>query len=29
VLREADMDLAARHGADLYWMMQKLRYLFK
>ncbi len=29
VLREADMDLAASHGADLYWMMQKLRFLFK
>ena len=29
VLCEADMDLAARHGADLYWMIQKLRFLFK
>jgi hypothetical protein len=29
VLREADMGLAAQHGADLYWTMQKLRFLFK
>jgi hypothetical protein len=29
VFREADMDLAARHGADLHWMMQKLQFLFK
>ncbi len=29
VLRQADIELAARHGADLYWMMQKLRFLFK
>lgn len=29
VLREADMELAARHGAELYWMMQKLQFLFK
>jgi len=28
-LREGDMAAAARHGADLYWMMQKLRFLFK
>jgi hypothetical protein len=29
MLRDADMQPAARHGADLYWMMQKLRFLFK
>ncbi len=29
LLREADMDPAARKGADLYWVMQKLRFLFK
>ena len=29
MLRETDMDLAARHGAEMYWMMQKLRFLFK
>lgn len=29
MFREADMELAARHGADLYWMMLKLRFLFK
>jgi ApeA N-terminal domain 1/Apea-like HEPN len=29
IFREPDMDSAARHGADLYWMMQKLRFLFK
>jgi hypothetical protein len=26
---EADMNSAARHGADLYWMIQRLRFLFK
>jgi hypothetical protein len=27
--REAEMGQAASHGADLYWIMQKLRFLFK
>jgi hypothetical protein len=27
--REEEMSQAASHGADLYWMMQKLRFLFK
>ncbi len=27
--REEEMNSAARHGAALYWMMQKLRFLFK
>jgi ApeA-like protein/HEPN superfamily Apea-like protein len=29
VLRDEDMHPSARHGADLYWMIQKLRFLFK
>jgi hypothetical protein len=29
VFREEEMGQAASHGADLYWMMQKLRFLFK
>lgn len=29
VFREDEMWLVARHGADLYWTMQKLRFLFK
>ena len=27
--REEEMGQAASHGAELYWMMQKLRFLFK
>jgi hypothetical protein len=27
--RETEMGQAASHGADLYWMMQRLRFLFK
>jgi hypothetical protein len=29
LLSESDLDAAASHGAQLYWMMQKLRFLFK
>jgi hypothetical protein len=29
VFREAEMGPAASQGADLYWMIQKLRFLFK
>ena len=29
LLRESDLDAAASHGAHLYWMMQRLRFLFK